>query len=435
MDRERDRQPAQQPGRGGEDDLTALPGGLWPTRRQRLNWHLGTLIWLAYLLPGVVDLLVKPLTARAAAELALLGVFVAGYAYVLARPPWAAGPRPPGRRLVLVVMAAVMAVLVLRFDPNLISLLIYFDVAWVTLLPMEQAVRAVLLATAVAGLVALWQRQPTGTVALDVFQVLLSGGAVIAFRRMAALNRQLREAHEDLAELAVTEERLRFARDLHDLLGHSLSLIVLKSELAEQLLVEADRPAGDATSHAAGEVRDIKEVARRSLAEVREAVGGYRRVTSAAELAGARAAPDAAGIAAVAGEAPRGLPAPADEVLGWTVREGVTNVVRHSGASTCWIRFEVARGRGQGGTGWAAVEVTDDGHATAAPASGSGLAGLAERATERGGRLQAGPRRGGGYRLRVELPLAPEPLPDPPPRPGPGSQRPATLTGREEPAR
>jgi hypothetical protein len=96
MDRERDRQPAQQPGRGGEDDLTALPGGLWPTRRQRLNWHLGTLIWLAYLLPGVVDLLVKPLTARAAAELALLGVFVAGYAYVLARPPWAARGRRGG---------------------------------------------------------------------------------------------------------------------------------------------------------------------------------------------------------------------------------------------------------------------------------------------------------------------------------------------------
>ena len=304
------------------------------------------------------------------------------------------------------------------------------------LLSMEQAVWAVLLATAVAAVVALWQRQPADTVALDIFQVLFSGGVVIAFRRMATLNRQLREAHEDLAELAITEERLRFARDLHDLLGHSLSLIVLKSELAEQLL-EADRSPGDVTSHAANEVRDIKEVARRSLAEVREAVGGYRRVTLAAELAGARAALDAAAIAAVVDEAPGGLPAPVDEVLGWTVREGVTNLVRHSGASSCRIRFESERGRGRAGTGSgrAAVEITDNGRAAAAPVGGSGLAGLAERAADRGGRLQAGPRPGGGFRLRVELPLQLEPGPKPEPRPGPRSQPEATRSERGELAR
>ncbi len=285
---------------------------------------------------------------------------------------------------------------------------------------MEQAV---LLATAVAAVVASWQRQPAGTVALDVFQVLFSGGAVLAFRRMATLNRQLRQAREDLTDRAVAKERLRFARDLHDLLGHSLSLIVLKSELAEQLL-EADRSPGDATSRAANEVRDIKEVARRSLAEVREAVGGYRTVTLAAELAGARAALDAAGIAAAVDEPPRGLPAPVDEVLGWAVREGVTNLVRHSGASTCRIGFESERGRGRAGagTGRAAVEITDDGRAAAAPAGGSGLAGLAERAAERGGRLQAGPRPGGGFRLWVELPLEPGAGPEPWRRPRPRSQ-------------
>jgi two-component system sensor histidine kinase DesK len=391
----------------------ALPRGPWPTSRQRLNWHLGTLVWLVYLLPDVAELLRAPFTGRDAAQLALVAVFVAGYGYVLARPPWAAGPPLPGRRLVLAVMAVVLAVLVFRFDPDMINLLIYFDVAWVMLLPMEQAVRAVLLAAAVAAAVTLWQRQPADTVALSVFQVLFSGGAVLAFRRMATLNRQLREAREDLAELAVTSERLRFARDLHDLLGHSLSLIVLKSELAGQLL-EAERPAGGATSHAAGEVRDINEVARRSLAEVRAAVGGYRRVTLAAELAGARAALDAAGIAAVVDEAPRGLPAPVDEVLGWTVREGITNLVRHSAAGTCWIRFE--SGRDPDGGGWVAVEVTDDGQGggrATAPAGGSGLAGLAERAAEHGGRLEAGPRRDGGFRLRVQVPLDPAPAPRP----------------------
>jgi two-component system sensor histidine kinase DesK len=436
---QRDQARAREPGQDGENGLTLLPRGLWPSRQRRFNWHLGTLVWLAYLLPGVADLLSKPLNARTAVELALLGVFVAGYAYVLARPPWDSARPLPGRPLVLAVMAAVTAVLVLRFDPRLISLLIYFDVAWVMLLSMEQAVRAVLLATAVAAAVALWQRQPADTVALDIFQVLFSGGAVLAFRRMAALNRQLHEAHEDLAELAVTEERLRFARDLHDLLGHSLSLIVLKSELAEQLLA-ADRSPGGATSHATNEVRDIKEVARRSLAEVREAVGGYRRVTLAAELAGARAALDAAGIAATIDEALRGLPGPVDEVLGWTVREGVTNLVRHSGASTCRIRFESGRGRGRAGaaTGRAAVEITDNGQADiraiAAPANGSGLAGLAERAAERGGRLQAGPQPGGGFRLRVELPLELElePGPEPGPGPRPRSQPEATRSERRE---
>jgi two-component system, NarL family, sensor histidine kinase DesK len=417
MDRNRDDSQSsprgREPGQGGRATSTALPRGLWPTGRQRLNWHLGTLVWLVYLLPDVAGLLKAPFTASNAAQLALLGVFVAGYGYVLARPPWAAGPPLPGRRLVLAVMAAVMAVLVLRFDPDLVSLLIYFDVAWVMLLSMEQAVRAVLLAAAAAAAVTLWQRQPADTVALSVFQVLFSGGAVLAFRRLATLNRQLREAREDLAELAVTEERLRFARDLHDLLGHSLSLIVLKSELAGQLL-EAERPPDGA----AREVRDINEVARRSLAEVREAVGGYRRVTLAAELAGARAALDAAGIAAVVDEVPRGLPARVDEVLGWTVREGITNLVRHSAAGTCWIRFESGRGPGPAGAGWAAVEITDDGQASGsatAPAGGNGLAGLAERAAVLGGGLQAGPRRGGGFRLKVQLPLEPEPEPAPEP--------------------
>jgi two-component system, NarL family, sensor histidine kinase DesK len=401
MDHGRGERRGTEAGQGVGASLNALPRGVWPFRSRRLGWHLGTLIWLVYFVPVIAGLLSGPVTAGDLQQLVLLGLFIAGYVYVLLRPPWIGAVPLPGRPLVLAVIAVAMAILVLHFDESLISLLVYFDVALTMLLPIQWAVRAVLLASAAAAAVGLWRGQEAGTVALTSLQTLLAGAAVLAFRRMAGLNQQLREAGEDLAELAVTEERLRFARDLHDLLGHSLSLIVLKSELVEQLL-EAD-PA-----RAVSEVRDIKQVARRSLAEVREAVGGYRRVTLATETAGARAALGAAGIAYTIEEPPDGLPDRIDEVLGWAVREGVTNVVRHSGASTCRIHFECKPGRAGDGSGLVAVEITDsggaDGRAGAAPAGGSGLAGLAERAAEHGGRLQAGPRRGGGFRLRVELP-------------------------------
>jgi two-component system sensor histidine kinase DesK len=413
----------------------ALPSGSWPARGRRLRWHLGTLVWLGYLAPWFFSALSGPVTARDAEQVALLTVFVISYVYVLARPPWSEGPPLPGRGLVVAVMALVVALLVLHFDPQMIGLLIFFDVAWVMLLSLDRALAAVLLGTAVAAAVSVLRQQDAGTVALNSFQTLVSGAAVLAFRRMAGLNLRLREAGEDLAELAVTEERLRFARDLHDLLGHSLSLIVLKSELAEQLL--ASDP-----ERAAGEVRDIKQVARRSLAEVREAVSGYRRVTLATELAGARIALDTAGIehtiedppAFHQGErsnavrarpaAPEGLPDAVDEVLGWAVREGVTNVVRHSNATACQVRFTLEGEPAER----VAVEILDNGD-TATPASftafkgGSGLAGLAERAAEHGGRLQAGPlpTAKGGFRLRVELPLSGTGTPTPR-RPQPQAQ-------------
>jgi two-component system sensor histidine kinase DesK len=197
---------------------------------------------------------------------------------------------------------------------------------------------------------------------------------------------------------AVAEERLRFARDLHDLLGHSLSLIVLKSELAGRLQqVNAER--------ATGEIRDVEGVAREALREVRAAVAGYRQPTLATELPGARIMLAAAGIACDIDDAAEDVPRAADAVLAWTVREGVTNVIRHSNARRCTVsvtRLEEV----------ASVEITDDGRGPvlapmpdATGKSGSGLAGLAERATAHGGSCEAGCRAGGGFRLFVSLPL------------------------------
>jgi two-component system sensor histidine kinase DesK len=216
-----------------------------------------------------------------------------------------------------------------------------------------------------------------------------------AFVRQVATVAELRAAREELARLAVSEERLRFARDLHDLLGHSLSLITLKSELAGRLLPSDPE-------RAAKEVGDIEGVARQALREVREAVAGYRQPTLENELAGAREMLGAAGIACRTENRAGMLPGATDTALAWAVREGTTNVMRHSRANSC--RILLTRDEEK-----AYAEVTDDGQGTrgrAEESAGSGLSGLAERfAGFSGGEFDAGPLPGGGFRLRVGLPV------------------------------
>src|SRR5215212_1235810 len=196
-----------------------------------------------------------------------------------------------------------------------------------------------------------------------------------AFVRQVAAVAELRSAREELARMAVAEERLRFARDLHDLIGHSLSLIALKSELARRL-AEVD-PA-----RAKAEMADVEEAARRALAEVRDAVSGYRQVSCAQALAEARSALSAAGITLRAPSGLPTLPGPVDAVLGWVVREATTNVLRHSDARTVTVELAATDDD-------AALTVTDDGRGPAG-GTGSGLAGLAERVAALGGRLDAG---------------------------------------------
>src|SRR5918998_2326593 len=199
-----------------------------------------------------------------------------------------------------------------------------------------------------------------------------------AFVRQIAAVAELRSAREELARLAVSEERLRFARDLHDLLGHSLSLITLKSELAGRLL-----PAEPAK--AATEVHDIEGVARQALSEVREAVAGYRRPTLDEELIGASEMLEAAGITCQIVNEAGVLPNAVESVLAWVVREGTTNVIRHSRAEHC--RIVLARDDEE-----IYAEITDDGQghrAEDAEVSGSGLSGLAERVATFAGFLEA----------------------------------------------
>ncbi len=203
--------------------------------------------------------------------------------------------------------------------------------------------------------------------------------------------KQLVAAREQLAHLAVTEERLRFARDLHDLLGQSLSVLVLKSELvAKQLPDDAGEPLRN-------EVRDIAHVARKSLDDVREAVAGYRRPTLQNEIADARQALRTAGIGLLVEDHVGVLPPDQDGVLAWCLREAVTNVVKHSGARRCEVR--ISRGESS-----AVLDVADDGAGATSFNGGSGLAGMRERVELVGGTLKVGNETGGGLHLRVSVP-------------------------------
>jgi two-component system sensor histidine kinase DesK len=194
----------------------------------------------------------------------------------------------------------------------------------------------------------------------------------------------------------VADERLRIARDMHDLLGHSLSLIALKSELAGRLLP-------DYTERATSEIHDIEEVARTSLQEVREAVAGYRTKSLTDEIESASQILEAAGIALRQTIDLPDLAPPVDQTLGWFVREGVTNVIRHSGAKQ--VRISLLEHRGT-----IIAEIEDDGragngteHELASATSGSGLKGLRERIGTLGGSLTTGPLPGGGFRLHATI--------------------------------
>jgi two-component system sensor histidine kinase DesK len=218
------------------------------------------------------------------------------------------------------------------------------------------------------------------------FPIAAASLAMFGVARMTERNRALIDAQHDREQYAVLAERERFARDLHDILGHSLTVITVKSELAGRLV---DRDP----ERARAEIADVERLARQALADVRATVGNYRQVSLAAEIASARSALLAAGIEPDLPTAVDDVPEQAAETFGYVVREGITNVVRHSGATRCWVRV-----------GPDCVEVVDDGRGAAAVRDGHGLQGLRARVEELGGRLEAGPRDdGSGFRLAARV--------------------------------
>lgn len=256
----------------------------------------------------------------------------------------------------------------------------------------------------VAGLVASWDHGH-GSVhsAMSIgYGTFLSGMVTAAVLGLFDTVRQLQETREELARTAVERERLRFSRDLHDLLGHTLSVVVVKAEAVRRL---GSRNMEAALAQAA----DIEAVGRQALTEIREAVSGYREGSLNTELERARSVLEAATIEPAVRWAGPPLPPQAEALLGWVVRESVTNTVRHSGADRCEIEVRTAADRVK-------LTVTDDGRGPAGPPAplgseegggraGTGLKGLAERLAAAGGSLDGGPDGRRGFRVVAELPV------------------------------
>ncbi|WP_101255459.1 sensor histidine kinase [Streptomyces barkulensis] len=214
---------------------------------------------------------------------------------------------------------------------------------------------------------------------------------------------ELEAARETQARLAVAEERLRFGRDLHDVLGRNLSVIALKSELAVQLAQRGSPSAVD-------QMTEVQRIARESQREMREVVRGYREADLHTELVGARGVLRAAGIdCRIDDSGSAELAEPLQSALGWVVREGTTNVLRHADARRCTVRLRVVSGGGRSGRGTGPVAelvMENDGAARpgAAAGGGSGLAGLRERLAALGGTLTGERGADGVFRLTARVP-------------------------------
>ncbi|WP_353947189.1 histidine kinase [Streptomyces sp. HUAS MG91] len=351
-------------------------------------------MWLAFLGSPVADL-AQGHHSAAATTLGSLGlaVFVVAYIGLVMRQTG----RPLGRfaaRACLTVLPVLAVTLSLTLGSEWLVLFVYVSVAFGAVLPLRRTRLAIVAATAVmVGVGLLRGTEPQYWL---VVPALLGGFSMIGVRELVRTTRELREARAQVAQLAANEERLRLARDLHDLLGHSLSLITLKSELAGRML--PDHP-----DRAAGQVADIEKVSRQAMVDVREAVTGYRRPRLSAELAGAQVALTAAGIEATVPAGAPGLPEAQEAALAWSLREAVTNVVRHSGARRCAV--DVTRRETLDGP---VVELTveDDGAGPAGASAGNGLTGLAERLAAVGGSLDTGAAAGRGFRLVARVPAA-----------------------------
>ena len=346
------------------------------------GWGWIPYVWLVYLVGIPFELAGRQATPQQW-TLSLLGVAVF-------LPIYLAGYRLEGKRLVGVIAA--IALLGVIYAPLVGASVVYFIYAAGFIgfvLPSARGYRALAAYVVAVGAYCYALHVPWSALISAVVFSAIIGAVCVRQAEMLCANIELRRAREEVERMAQVAERERIARDLHDVLGHTLSLIVIKSELASKL---ADR--GDA--RASAEIRDVEKIAREALAELRQALAGYRAAGIAAEVERARSTLESAGIVVdYAGEDVR-LPAAQETVLSLALREGVTNVVRHARATTCRLRIaqlaDLCR-----------LEIADDG-AGGGEREGLGLLGMRERVEALGGRVRR--EFSGGTHLTIELPTA-----------------------------
>ncbi|HVC03985.1 MAG TPA: histidine kinase [Candidatus Acidoferrales bacterium] len=379
-----------------EIEATTLAGSpdnlMWPIPTiARLAWAAIWLVFLGYPISDILGTGYSP--TRAVVAWLCLVAFACMYLLAM----WlclSLVPRVANgiQLLPLVAVFAMGIAMALVFRGQWTGLLVYCGVSagwtlrWRYLVPVLFALGAFMVVSGVL------LGYPWADLGFITFLTVALGFTMLAFRRLIATVIELRTARAEVARLAVADERLRISRDVHDILGHSLSVIALKAQVARRLMTSEPEAAAEAMG-------DVETVARESLAEVRSMVTAYRQRSLADELQGARDVLDAAGISFAVTRDSIVPPAPVDSLLAWTVREGVTNVLRHSRAHHCEISLEA-------GDGGFSVAIVDDGVGGVASAGGSGLHGLRERVGAAGGRLEAGPRQQGGFRLQAFIPQA-----------------------------
>ncbi|MDT0434510.1 MULTISPECIES: sensor histidine kinase [Streptomyces] len=362
-------------------------------RRELVTKLVWVVPWLVFLASPFHDLLTgHDSAAVTAAGAAGLAAFVVIYLTIVFR-----NMGRPFSTATVICLVAVLEVLAVVLGATLggdwLGLFVYVSVCCGITFPIRLAHWCIPVNTAALLLVGLVAGQED---AWGLFLVVLMVGySMSGVRQLINTTVELRKARATVAQLAANEERLRMARDLHDLLGHSLSLITLKSELAGRML--PDHP-----EQAARQVTDIEQVSRQALVDVREAVTGYRRARLADELVGTQVALTAAGVTPrfPAGPDLTGVPEESESALAWALREAVTNVVRHSGARRCTV--ELLRRQTLDGP---VLELTveDDGSGGSGDGPGNGLTGLTERLAAAGGTLEAG-RSASGFRLVARVP-------------------------------
>jgi two-component system, NarL family, sensor histidine kinase DesK len=371
-------------------------------------WRLYQHAWLVCLIFPLASVVMHPISPWQVVVrvLALIG-FAIGYTWLMWPHPasqktWG-GARSRFSFLLVGALGIPILVFSLVYSPAWLWLFIGVSAIAGILLPLRSAFAVIVLLT-LFPLILILTRD--GGVARGdwwwlIALMLLIRGLGLDMIGIALMSNALRELHtarRELARLAVIEERERLSRDLHDLLGQTLSLITLKSELAGCLIKEDPE-------RCAQELAEIEHVSRKTLSEVREAVAGYRQPELARELEGARQLLEAAAINVQIDPFKEVLPPAFDGILAWTVREGVTNVIRHSHARHCRISLTQKDDTVR-------VEVLNDGGERGPQENrvrrGLGLTGLRERVGTLGGNLEAGPCMRQGkehFSVSVGLPL------------------------------
>jgi two-component system sensor histidine kinase DesK len=343
-------------------------------------------VWLVYSVFFFVEPVIRRSLAYWLENLGLFVIFLALYICFVET-------KRPRIRLPLVYVIVTMGVATIHWNQGA-SYFFIFGAALVpfTVRTMKTALLQVLVVATLPAIEWLVLRENPINFGITSAFVLVVGAVNLFVAEQQRAQTKLRKAYEENAALAQVAERERIARDLHDVLGHTLSVIVLKAELAGRLMGRDD-------VRAAAEIADVEKTARAALAEVREAIGGYRAKGLQAEVDMARMMLDAAGVTLVCESMPPKLRAREETALSLAVREAVTNIVRHAQATECRMHFAAV------GDGFTRLEVEDDGHKTLAR-EGNGIRGMRARVEEVGGRFRIEQVSGHGTRLVIELPAS-----------------------------